>query len=489
MHLCIVGTGAAGWMACNLFKDNERVPNIKKITVIKSTENPPIGVGESNTLILNNIHHSMGIKLNEFVTKSDASCKTGVYYQNWSKNNFLHFFKGDQPWNDLRMHPNAYGKILANKPIDLNINSVFGNFITDCSLQNRVCLDQYHYPMSWHFDAGKYISFMTNIAIESKKVKIVEDTVIDCIFSQRETLEKLLLKSGKTIEADYYIFATGESNKISKMLNEEYNDLSDVLLTDSAFVYPLEYTNKNKQFHPYTVSKTMKCGWRWITPTYSRIGTGYVFSSAHISEEDALQEFLNDIGDTTLTPKLVKFIPRYSKKTFKNNYCTIGMANGFLEPLDAPGLSLSIITLAKLETLFIQKSIIDNDKVLDCMKESNNRHITDLYEFWASFILCQYKTCHRNDTQFWLDHKNVVYEPYEYIFNNLDKLDDSYAGYIMFYHTISAKDIRWKTKNSSIPFKVPDLVKETIPHLEYIKMLREHYYESRNKSSQNIWIR
>jgi hypothetical protein len=85
----------------------------------------------------------------------------------------------------------------------------------------------------------------------------------------------------------------------------------------------------------------MKNGWRWITPTQSRIGTGYVFSDNHISVDEATNEFLDDIGDKTIKPFLVDFNPKYIKNPFKTNSCTIGMSNGFLEPLDAPGLALT----------------------------------------------------------------------------------------------------------------------------------------------------
>lgn len=486
MHLCIVGTGAAGWMACNLFKNNERVPNIEKVTIIKSNQIPSIGVGESNTLFLNTIHHVMGIPLNEFVTKSDAACKTGVYYKNWCKNDFLHFFKGEQPWNDLRISPINYCKTLANKSKDVNITDIFGKFITECSLQNRVCLDQFHYPMSWHFDAGKYIAFMEERALKSEKVNLICDHVVDCKFSEDEKIEELILKSNQTVKADYYIFATGESSTIEKILKEKYNDLSDVLLTDTAFVYPLEYVNKREQFHPYTVAKTMTNGWRWITPTYSRIGTGYVFSSKHISHEKAADEFIKDIGDSTIEPKMVKFNPRYVKKTYKKNYCTLGMANGFLEPLDAPGLSLSIAILGKLETIFIQNSIIDNEKTLDVLRESLNIDVSELYRQWASFILLQYKTCHRNDTQFWKDHKNVEYDHYNDIISNLDNLDQNNHFNILYYHTLAAKDIQWKTEYTSEPFKVPDYIKETIHHLDYVENLHDHYRQA-NKKRTSIW--
>ena len=484
MHICIIGTGAAGWLACNLLKRN-KTKNIEKITIIGSPEIPSIGVGESNTLTLNNIHASMNIDLNEFVHESDAALKYGVLYDGWSKNKFLHFFKGDQLWNELAINYGDYGKTLANKPTDVNISDIYGEYLTSCALQNRICRNQLYYPYSWHFDAGLYIKFLSKLALKDKKVSLIHDTVIDCEFEEDEKIKKIFLKERGAIEADYYIIATGSTQLNEKVLKQEYHDLSDILLTNKALFLPLKYTDKKKQFHPYTASKTMKHGWRWITPTYSRVGTGYVFSSNHVSEDEAISELLNDIGDTSLSPNIVNFGAKYNKKTFKENYCTIGMANGFLEPLDAPGLTLSMLVLGRLETLLYQKSIMNDEHIFRSSREIANDFIDKHYKFWSAFILCQYKTCMRNDTDFWADHKNVKYDYYDFVMESLDFSED--PNYGMLYHTIAGKDVQWKTPYDSLPFKVPDAIVETMDHLEFIEQVRKRYKEKTDPSSQNIW--
>ena len=88
MHICIIGTGASGWIACTMLK---KLKFIKKITIIGSSKIPTIGVGESTT---RNFVSSVlsNVELNDFVRETDATVKYGVYYKNWSKNNFVNYF-------------------------------------------------------------------------------------------------------------------------------------------------------------------------------------------------------------------------------------------------------------------------------------------------------------------------------------------------------------------------------------------------------------
>jgi hypothetical protein len=215
----------------------------------------------------------------------------------------------------------------------------------------------------------------------------------------------------------------------------------------------------------------MKHGWRWITPTYSRIGTGYVFSNNHISEDEAVEEFITDIGDKSISPKVVDFTPQYNKKTFKKNYCTIGMLNGFVEPLDAPGLSLTGEVLIKLDHYFSYENL--GEEIINSHLSHMNNYMRDMYQFWASFILCQYKTCHRNDSDFWKDHKNVHYHPYENLMNNLNNYNLFNNSMMMFYHTLAGKDYRWGDDDLSL-FKFDDAsVIAGENHLDFIDMFHK----------------
>jgi tryptophan halogenase len=468
MHICIVGTGASGWITCTLL---QKFDFIKKITIIGSSKIPSIGVGESTTL--NFVSKVLSeIELKKFVQESDAAVKYGVYYKNWSKKDFIHYFKSGTDFSRTNNCEESYGEMLANKDPEVHIHNLIGNKLWNFIQKNEVSLDLEEHIHSWHFDAGKFIQFLKNINLDNDKVTLINDTITDCKFSFGDTIEYIFGESNKKYTADYFVNCCGDNDLNENVFKEEYISLSSYLLTNKALVCPLKYTNKQDQFHPYTVAKTMKNGWRWITPTQSRIGTGYVFSDNHVSIDEATNEFLDDIGDKTIEPFLVDFNPKCNKKPFKSNSCTIGMSSGFLEPLDAPGLTLSLYGITSLIKILECKN--DTSKLLKVNKIINesNFSMTLKYQWWCSFILHQYKTCWRNDTQFWIDHKNVKCNFYEKIINSLEYVPIDLLErheYMMFYLTTAGKDIQWKAKIKQKPFPVQELGTKTIHHLDYIQ--------------------
>jgi len=462
MNICIIGTGVSGLMtACELLK----LDFIKKITIIGSSKIPSIKVGESTSgpfysFIKNNFN------LKEFIKSTDATVKYGVYYKNWSKGDFIHHFASDDEFLRKSTLQRTYCEMLANKPTDIHIHDLIANKLWNFIKNNQVSLNYEEHPHSWHFDAGKFKLFMKNYLKKNKKVSIIDDKIIDCKFLMEDRIHYILGESKRKYTSDYFVNCCGDIEANEKVFKEEYVSLSSYLLTNKALVYPFKYTNKKEQFHPYTVAKTMKNGWRWITPTQSRIGTGYVFSDNHISVDEATNEFLEDIGDKTIQPFLVDFNPKYNKKPFKINCCTIGMSSGFLEPLDAPGFSFTCDGINKLIKILKGTCKIDQANFSIC--KSN--------EWWCTFILHQYKTCWRNDTEFWIDHKNVKYDFYDQIIDSMYyvpmHLFETYE-YEMFFKTTAGKDIQWKSKVTQKPFPVEQLDTKTIHHLEYIQSFYE----------------
>lgn len=480
MHICIVGTGAAGWMATaaliNLDKFIDNFPSTQiQITVIGSPEIPPIGVGESNTITFTEFHKALGLDFAELITRIDGTVKTGVLYDNWSPLPYLHNFKAPEFIQEANIGFCDY--MLSFQNVDTPIQKWFCHDQFDLIQKNHFHYESPDiYPVSYHFDASKYIEYMSEKCMPF--VHFIPDTVKAVNKTDNDTIHSLQL-TDQTFSADYYIFATG-SNTLP--LEQNFVDLSNVLLTNKAWVYPLEYTNKREQFAPYTRAKTMKYGWRWITPTYSRIGTGYVFSDKYISPEDALQEFLDDIGDHFIEPRLVPFQPRYAQTPFHTNYTSIGMASGFLEPLDAPGLALTIRSIGLI--LKYLKNAILHYVPVDYMLSLLNNEVEDSYLFWTAFILAQYKTSHRNDTQFWIDHKNVQFDTFDHFMNIIQSSAtslrnselDSIMEIHMFMHTMIAKGYKFNIPNlTRKPFKMPTLQAKHMHHLDYIEIYREMY--------------
>ena len=160
MHICIVGTGAAGLMAACLLKEKGYV---KKISLIGSPHIPTIGVGESTTLNFEELHQKFDDNLSDFVRESDAVVKYGVYYHGWNPGkNWLHYFKTKDQTALNGVDHLLYGISLGNKPKDVFIHDIYGTKLFDYANKHQIVYERekyfQEYPFSWHFDAGKYIN-------------------------------------------------------------------------------------------------------------------------------------------------------------------------------------------------------------------------------------------------------------------------------------------------------------------------------------------
>tara|TARA_B100000287_G_scaffold98572_1_gene90645 strand:+ start:2626 stop:4080 length:1455 start_codon:yes stop_codon:yes gene_type:complete len=480
MHICVIGTGASGLMAACALKEQSWV---ERVTLIGSPKIPTIGVGESTTLNFEKWNRKFLNNFSDFIRESDAAVKYGVYYEGWNPGRgWLHHFKSEIQTESNGITQFDYGILLGNKPEDVYIHDIYGKKLFEYATNNQVVVDREKYadefPFSWHFDAGKYIKFLLDICIMSDKVRVVFDTVVDCKYHTENNIESisgLTLESGTEVTADFYINSTGAKSDVFK---EDYVSLSDVLLTDRALFYPLEYTDREKQLHPYTIAKTMNHGWRWITPTASRIGTGYAFSSQHVSDDDAIKEFVSDIGDDSIQPNIVDFKPRYNTRPYKANSITLGMANGFLEPLDAPGLSISIMSLENVmhylsyldNRLHIQTDLHNPNHPWNDIVEINCEENIDMHKWWAAFILTQYKTCHRKDTDFWFDHSTVQWDYQDNLMDNLtnQSMWPDCGASMMFHQTIAARNIQWYTPTNELPFLLRERTATTTTHANYL---------------------
>jgi tryptophan halogenase len=463
MHICIVGAGAAGWMTYHCLKNHALV---EKITLIKSPSIPKIGVGESTTLLMNHFINVLKLteqERNQFIYDIGGALKYGVSYEGWSSRKFLHHFTTQMTsTSDNRREAHNIGFTLGAKPTSENHGDYTSPF-AQYAYQNKVCIDRNMHRNAYHFDANKFIDTLESMSIGESKLELVIGTVADLI-REGELVKEAVLTDQRRIEADFFISCVGQRSFNEDVFGETYVDYGEYLLTRKAWACPVEYSDPVAQFHPYTISKTMSSGWRWITPTRERIGTGYVFSDAHISVEQARDEFLADVGDTNLEPFLVDFSPRRTTQVFRPNTCTFGMASGFQEPLDAPGLSMSY---ANIYQLYNSLHLFENNRLPESVLEKENEWAKSYFDFWASFIIHQYKTCMRDDTQFWQDHKQVSFPTHNEIvhalFNpTLIQDGDHHIVHFdnpriyepwMFYNTTSGKDLTWIVPENLTPFK------------------------------------
>lgn len=488
MKVCIIGAGAAGWLTCHQIKN---LNFIEKIYIIGSNDIPTIGVGESTSInFYNYIDRNLNLdesSYKKFLTDIDATRKYGVYYDGWSKNNFLHPFIGSIE-NDFM------GYNLGKIPAGESVEPYYRPFSQEI-YQNKIFLDDDIHKYSFHFDAGKFISAMTSLAEKDLKIEIIRDTVIDReLISEHEDykkIQKIVLKSGRIIEADYFIGCTGQTEFNQKIFENEYVSYEGKLFVDKAVFFPLNYKNKKQEMKAYTTARTMNCGWRWIIPTWSRIGTGYNYSSKHLTVGQAIDEFRADIGDKSIEPFQLDFFPRRVKTFFHSNYCSLGMASGFLEPLDSPSLGITLILLGFVDEILthFSESIVDKKSYTDSSYlyfqalDKINEIAKGYFDFFAVHIRSQYKNCSRIDTDFWKDVKESEWDFYDQCMYDLlnPKIVDktiSFDNFIpepyIIYNTLAGKNVRWNV-NIDMPLEKKNIEtdKIMIDHFDYFDSLHK----------------
>ena len=210
MHICIIGDGVAGLMAANLFAVKDYV---NKVTHIGSSKIPSIGVGESTTLNFTSLHRAFDRNEKEFIREADACVKVGVLYSNWSPREYIHHFRVSALYEKHQINPMEYANSLANKNTDIHIHDLLANRLFHDAKNyqipnpiNNPNSPNCCYGTSWHFDAGKYISYLKKLLKrKQEKVTIIDDVVVDCNFKQDKSIDFITLESHQVIRADYYI--------------------------------------------------------------------------------------------------------------------------------------------------------------------------------------------------------------------------------------------------------------------------------------------
>ena len=417
--IIVVGGGSAGWMtAATLIS---QFPN-KDITVIESPNTPTVGVGESTLNHLNNWLSVLGIKDEDFMPYTDASYKLSIRFEDFYK-------KGDggfhYPFGSIFNNDLSYGKqnwfftkedneycyadfINTNMPL-VNQNTLFkneNNELPNFSFKNDV---------AYHFDATKFGNWLRENYCKPKGVNhILDDIVVDDIEINEDGN---IVSLNNKYYADMFIDCTGFSAILMNKVNAKWINYEDLLPNNKAWATRVPYTNKEKQLEPYTNCTAIENGWVWNIPSWERIGTGYVYSDKYVSDEEALNEFKRHLDSkghnyTNSEFKNIRMRVGIYDKIFLKNVCGIGLAAGFIEPLESNGL------LSVHQFLIYLVKVMQRDGGNLCQYDIDafNFASKQFFDTFAQFVSTHYALSHRDDTKYW---KDISKKPYSEIGKNL----------------------------------------------------------------------
>jgi len=396
MKVLIVGGGSAGWMTAATLES--QFPNYK-ISLIESKNISTVGVGESTLGQITDWMRLLKIKDEDFIKHVDGSYKLSIKFTDfYKKGESFHYPFGGTVVEGNKSDTNDwwFKKILDPKtPYSDYADCIYPLQMAYVN-QNKFDIDQVQ--RAYHFDATKFGLWLKNNYC--KKIKhIVEDIVS---IEQDENGVKSLNNKHK---ADLYIDCTGfKSLLLDKTLKEPFESYSDMLPNDSAWATKIQYKDKEKELVPYTNCTAIENGWVWNIPLWSRIGTGYVYSSKFVDDESALKEFKKHLGRNDLEFKNIKMRVGIHNRLWVKNVVGIGLSAGFIEPLESNGLYTVHEFLSKLVRN------LGRNKISQWDRDNFNYQCKHMFKEFSEFVGLHYALSHRDDTEYWKNCLNKTWD-------------------------------------------------------------------------------
>lgn len=404
-NIVIVGGGTAGWMAAAALKRFLVHPEIK-IRLVESESIGTVGVGEATIPHIRLFNQLLGLQEDDFVRRTNATFKLGIEFVDWDHlgKSYIHPF-GEYGVNMDGMHFHHYWlrhqSMGSTKSIDdynLQIMAAKeGKFQRPENVRNSP-ISKIEY--AFHFDATLYAKFMRSFA-ESRGVVRTEGKVVG-VNQNTDTgfVESVKLESGEIIEGELFIDCSGfRGLLIEQTLNSDFDDWSKVLPCNRAVTVGSE---RIADPIPYTRSTAKTAGWQWRIPLQSRTGNGHVYCNEYITDEDALDTLLSGLDSEPIgNPKFLRFKTGMRRQSWKKNVIALGLAAGFMEPLESTSIHLIQTAIARLMTVFPDKSFNQAD-----IRYYNQRTLLE-YEQIRDFLVLHYCATERTDSPFWEYCKNM----------------------------------------------------------------------------------
>jgi tryptophan halogenase len=396
--IVIVGGGSSGWISAAMLAYHLR-RDVCAIELVESDDLGTIGIGESTIPPFVGLIQSLGIDEQDFIRETGASFKLGIKFVDWKQKNsdYFHPFgvigkrMGSHDFYQCWLKASMAGNTTELQ--DFSPSTVMAEndrFFLPGQAQNTP-IGGANYAL--HVDAKAIAGYFRRYA-ETRGVTRTEGLVTRVCRKDSGNIEKLVLHNGEEIAADFFIDCTGfNSLLIGKTLGVGFEDWSHFLPCDRAIAVK---GNNPGPISPYTLATARDAGWGWRIPLQTQTGYGYVYSSQFCSDDKAKRTLLKNIeGAPVNEARVIPFMTGRRTELWQHNCLALGLAAGFVEPLESTAIHL----IARGVDFFL-RYFPDQDCDPSLSREYNRRMIAD-YEEVRDFIVLHYCTTQRDDTPFW----------------------------------------------------------------------------------------
>lgn len=394
----VVGGGTAGWITASSLA--KLMGSLLEIEVVESDEIGIVGVGEATIPQIQIFNGIMEIDEADFMRATHGTYKLGIEFLDWGAigRRYMHAF-GDVGRDLARVHFQHYWlrHRLNGGTSDLWDYSLNYSASKQSKFAHQKRNQQSALPFlayAYHFDAALYAVYLRGIC-EKLGVKRTEGKIVDVnLRSEDGFVESLSMENGDKIEGDLFVDCSGfKGLLIEQALNTGYEDWSHWLPVDRALAVPCDSV---EPLTPYTRSTAHTAGWQWRIPLQHRIGNGHVFCSEYMSEDEATSILMNNLdGAAQAEPRLIKFKTGRRKKFWNKNCVAMGLACGFMEPLESTSIHLIQTSVSRMISLFPDKGFSQANI------DEYNRQTNFEFERIRDFIILHYKASTRDDSEFW----------------------------------------------------------------------------------------
>ena len=418
-----MGGGSAGWLSAAVIAAEHRIDQTAgqpfEIVLIESPDVPTIGVGEGTWPSMRGTLQRTGIAETYFIRECDASFKQGTFFRNWRTgrgDTYSHPFTVPADYAQINLAP--HWLTLEDAPPFAAAVTPQTALFADCLAPKQITTPEYAFVVNYgyHLDAGKFAGLLRRHCTQQLGVRHIEANVVQVNAARSGDIQSVSTDRAGDIAGDLFIDCTGtRCLLLGKYFEVPFQSRQAQLFNDTALAAQVPYLNSDQAIQSCTLSTAQTSGWIWDIGLPTRRGVGHVYSSAHISEDEATAQLLAYIEDTVgaegvegVTPRKIGYQPGHRQEFWHRNCVAIGMSAGFIEPLEA-----SALVMVEQAAGMIAEQLPPTRALMDLVARRFNRKFSRHWNQVIEFLKLHYVLSERDDSAYWQDNRDAASIPDE----------------------------------------------------------------------------